>query len=219
MGSDKACLTRAELEFTQRIQLQIEGLIPTEVLAKWNGCTADILQAALSETFSRFPEPQPEPLLKFLGIVTIPATERFIVSDRIAAIRKSGRKIYTGSNFEKWFFEITVEPIEETQLRHYKLLKAEVDGTIIAELGGKIKAETTFSGMLALMEKQANGENGILLTNGYANIFYIRDGNGVLRAVGCYWDGGGWYVRADSVEGPDRWGEGYQVFSCNSLKS
>jgi hypothetical protein len=92
-----------------------------------------------------------------------------------------------------------------------------VDGPIINELGGEAKAETTLSEMFSLMEKQKNGESGVLLNNGYANIFYIRDQNGVLRAVGVDWDDGGWYVGAYSVEDPGGWRVGRQVFSRNSV--
>ena len=69
------------------------------------------------------------------------------------------------------------------------------------------------------MAEQGNGEDGILLTNGYANIFYIRDIKGVFWAVGCYWGGDGWDVSADSVGAPDVWDGGNRVFSRNSFES
>jgi len=56
--------------------------------------------------------------------------------------------------------------------------------------------------MFSPMEKQKNGEDGVLLNNGYANIFYIRDQNGVLRAVRVYWDDGSWRVYAHGVTNP-----------------
>ena len=68
-----------------------------------------------------------------------------------------------------------------------------------------------------LMAKQAKGEKGALLNNGWANIFYVRDSAGVLRTVNVYWDGGRWFVNAFSVVNPDRWNDGYQVFSRNSV--
>ena len=37
------------------------------------------------------------------------------------------------------------------------------------------------------MERQPNGEQGVLLTNRWANIFYVCDANGDLRAVDVYW--------------------------------
>lgn len=54
-----------------------------------------------------------------------------------------------------------------------------------------------------------------LLTNGYANIFYIRDSKGTLWAVYCFWDSDRryWYVYAFSVEDPNEWRAGNRVFS------
>jgi hypothetical protein len=71
--------------------------------------------------------------------------------------------------------------------------------------------------MFSLMEKQGKGEEGVLLNSGYANIFYINDYAGVLRAVRVSWDGDGWGVYASSVEDPHGWFDGYQVFSRNSV--
>jgi len=67
------------------------------------------------------------------------------------------------------------------------------------------------------MEKQATGEEGVLLNNGWANLFYVKDQSGVLRTVRVSWGGDGWRVNADSVENPDRWGGGRRVFSRNSV--
>ncbi|MEA3323517.1 MAG: hypothetical protein U9Q12_04820, partial [Patescibacteria group bacterium] len=61
--------------------------------------------------------------------------------------------------------------------------------------------------------KQGSGEDGHLLTNGYANICYICDCDGVLRAVYCDWYGDGWDVRARSVDVPYAWDDGNRVFS------
>ena len=66
------------------------------------------------------------------------------------------------------------------------------------------------------MEAQQNGEKGSLLTNGYANIFYIKDVNGVLRTVRVSWGGGGWYVYAYAVTHPNGWDDGHRVFSRDS---
>ena len=67
------------------------------------------------------------------------------------------------------------------------------------------------------MEAQPNGENGNLLNNGWANIFYIKDINGTLRAVHVNWLDDGWFVFAHSVEYPNLWRADYRVFSRNSL--
>ncbi|MEK7857204.1 MAG: hypothetical protein AAB288_14025, partial [Acidobacteriota bacterium] len=79
-------------------------------------------------------------------------------------------------------------------------------------------AKTTLSAVYALMERQPKGESGEFLTNGYANIFYVRDATGKLRAVCVFWDAGngGWGVDAGSVGFPFRWHGGRRVFSRNS---
>jgi hypothetical protein len=57
--SDKA-LTRAELELTQRVQLFFPaGVIPREVIAKWNGCSKDVLTKRLAEVFGVLPDTLP----------------------------------------------------------------------------------------------------------------------------------------------------------------
>lgn len=122
-----------------------------------------------------------------------------------------------GDNFTTWFGRKVQKPIKAGTLCYHKLRESSVDGPIITALGGEAKAETTLSEMFSLMEKQKNGEDGCLLNNGYANIFHIKDQNGVLRAVSVYWDDDGWDVRAYSVDDPDRWGGGCQVFSRNSV--
>ena len=98
-------------------------------------------------------------------------------------------------------------------LVYHRLRKASVDAFIIAELGGEAAAETTLAGVHGLMTLQPHGQEGALLTNGLANIFYVRDRKGVLRAVYVAWHGGGWSVSALSVEYPGRWDDGSQIFS------
>lgn len=145
------------------------------------------------------------------------AREKFVVgTDRKTKVKIS----YLGDNFADWFLSgkgKIENPLGEQTLRYAKLKKSSLDASIIAELGGEEKSETALSSVYGLMEKQPNGENGALLTNGYANTFYVRDQNGVLRAVRMDWYAGGWRVSANSVGGPDRWRDGNRVFSRNSV--
>ena len=62
------------------------------------------------------------------------------------------------------------------------------------------------------MEQQPNGEVGALITN-YANIFYIKDVNGVRRMVSVLWVSDGWYIDAYSVPYPDTWHAMSRIFS------
>jgi len=211
-------LNNATLELTQKIQMHFPRDIDPEILRVWNGQSKEKITAVAMEIFGRLP--QKPSILEFIGTVKIPATtEKFIAEDRFVIDRSDSAPVkifYLGDNFKKWFLGKIEKPIEETILRCQKLRKSSVDDLIIAELGGKKKAETTLTEMFSLMERQPNDEDGILLTNG---IFYIRDINGVLCAVGCGWDGGGWLVYASSVDASVRWFGGSQVFSRNPSES
>ncbi len=163
-------------------------------------------------------------LLELVSTVIVPATSgQFVAKEKF--VRGTGHKAkvkisYLGNDFTEWFLSgdgKTEGSITETTLCYAKLRKASVDTPIINELGGEEKSETTLTEMFSLMEKQKDGESGALLNNGWANIFYIRDQNGVLRTVGVFWRGAGWFVRAFPVEYPDRWLGGNQVFSRNSV--
>lgn len=170
-------------------------------------------------------QPKPTPsILELVSTVVVSATtSKFVAKEKFVVNTKRNAPVKISAvwdNFTSWFLsgDSKIEdPISEQTLRYRKLRKSSVDGPIITELGGEEKSETTLTEMFSLMEKQKNGEDGVLLNNGYANIFYIRDQNGVLRAVFVRWGDDGWGVGAYSVGNPSRWRVGRQVFSRNSV--
>ena len=170
-------------------------------------------------------QPKTKPsILELVSTVGVSATtSKFVAKDRFVVNTKRNAPVKISAvwdNFTSWFLSgdgKTEDPESEQTLRYHKLRKSSVDGPIITELGGEEKSETTLTEMFSLMEKQKNGEDGVLLNNGYANIFYVRDLTGVLRAVSVDWDDGGWNVSANSVEYLFRWLDGSQVFSRNSV--
>ncbi len=163
---------------------------------------------------------EPQLLLIPIGTATVAATTApFVARDRFVVNtgKKAPVKIsYLGDNFKDWFLRKEEQPFTGSTLKYGKLSRYSVDGPIIKELGGEEHAETTLTELFALMEAQKNGENGPLLTNGYANIFYIKDAAGVLRAVYAGWSDDGWSVGAGDVPSPSVWHAGCQVFSRNS---
>lgn len=165
--------------------------------------------------------PKPQPLLEFVNSITNPGTvEKFIARGRFAINTESDAPVkisYLGDTFEGWFLDKIEEPTGRSTLYAHKLLKASADGPIIMAFGGEDEVAATLAEMFHLMKQQANGEDGPLLTNRYANIFYIHDVNGVLRAVYCNWNGYGWDVDACSVRPPVEWRAGCRVFSRNRL--
>lgn len=170
-------------------------------------------------------------LIEMLGEVPTGAnTIPFVANERFKLKRDGGICSYFGGNFKAWFLKgkgKIQSPFAGSTLRYGKLRRSATDKpqkpgaeAIIPALGGEEKAETTITEVFHLMTMQAAGEEGALLTNGWANIFYVRDQEGVLRSVYVFWYDGGWVVRASSVEDPSVWDVGDRVFSSNSeLKS
>jgi hypothetical protein len=116
------------------------------------------------------------------------------------------------AEFKNRFFDKTENVTPETTYRKYKLLHISDDGPIIAELGGDNKVEGAFAAAFALLQRQPRGEPGFLQTNGYANIFYVRDKNKALCAVRIGWAGDGWVVDAISVQDPLAWNGKHEIF-------
>ncbi|MEK7669597.1 MAG: hypothetical protein AAB350_03380 [Patescibacteria group bacterium] len=191
-----------------------EGYLVEEELKKFNRKEPCWLSPATNAMSAK---PAPELLLEPVGIVRVSATtKKFRAGANFLLKHDGGICSYFGSNFNSWFLEgdgKTEEPIGEQILCYGKLRKSSVDTPIIAELGGEAKAETTLTEMFSLMEKQKKGKAGVLLNNGYANIFYIRDQSGVLRTVYVDWRVDGWNVRANEVSNPLACFDGGQVFS------
>ena len=157
------------------------------------------------------------PLLDSVGTVAIAATvEPFIAREKFVVDTNCKAKVkiaWLSDNFKDWFFGKTEAPASEMLLLRYsRLVRWGLDASIMAELGEA--KETTLANIYALIERQKNGKSGALLTNGYANIFYVRDTNDAFWAVYVRWGSfrGGWDVYARSVEYPDGWGDGRQVF-------
>ena len=147
---------------------------------------------------------------------TVPfdAAEKFVVNTKAdTKVKISG----LWSNFETHFLGKVEPAFGGSELNVQKLLEKSLDKPIIDELGGEAKAETSLTEMFALMEKQGHGQEGTLLTNGWSNIFYIRDVNDVLWAVSCHWSDGGWDCGANSALFPVGWLAARQVISRNSV--
>ena len=115
-------------------------------------------------------------------------------------------KMYN-QNFQDWFGGMPVKKSPE-KLTSFILPKPMTDQELFDEYN---PSRVSLGSVLAMMGSDR------MLKNGHANIFYVKDKDGVLRAVRVTWDGDGWDVDADSVEDPIRWSVGGRVFSRNSV--
>ena len=161
-------------------------------------------------------------LLRFIKTVELPAIGQFKPEDYIKVTPRRERmtaKVVIGyvSNDAKSAMKGRVEPKEaKVRIRNHELCQASADGSILVELGEN--ANLSFNRVFQMMQKQGRGQEGDLsVSDGCANIFFIRDVNkGVLWAAFCYWGSscGDWGVDADPVTSPGAWGASSQVFSC-----
>lgn len=151
-----------------------------------------------------------QPLLESLTVRTLEAVKSFRAKDHFkknsTAVKFSG----FGSNFEKYFLDKVEENVAAVKLRTHKLLRSCRDPFIVAALG-EGKEVTTLAHFFAMLVQQPNGEDGALLTNGWANVAYIYGTDGNLWAVDGFWLGVGWYVGVSPFGDLDGWHDGGQV--------
>lgn len=125
---------------------------------------------------------------------------------------KTRKGLYVWSSFPSNVSD-KAKAITKTTLKisSFDLITRSYDKDIEKELPKKhIFTETDVCAVIAgLIEKQSKGEEGVLLNNGYANIFYTKS-----HVVLVYWNSGGgeWYVRGWD-RGDGSWSGGRRVFS------
>ena len=102
-----------------------------------------------------------------------------------------------------------------TSLQSFTLVKDALDTQIRAGLPENHLVEPWQ--IAALITKQPKGEEGDLLTNGYANLFYVKGKAEQVFVVHVHWFAGNreWYVNAWKLVENDRWYSGHRLFSCN----
>jgi len=153
----------------------------------------------------------PNKLLEPISTINVAGTSKFVARDHFKPGEVEGVKIgYLSDNFKSHFLKKVEENVPQAQLKSRKLKQSSLDPPIITALGDN--HETYLAQLWELLKAQPKGESGTLLTNGYANIFYIRDADNILWAVDMDWRDGSWGVDAYSIGYPGRWSGGDQVF-------
>jgi len=143
-------------------------------------------------------------LLEPVSAAVVEPTKEFIAQEHFQIGDSSGVKFaWFGDNFKKHFLKKVERNVEGATIKSNRLKEASLDPFIIAALG--LNYQTMLAHLFSLLKKQGHGESGFLLTNGYANVFYIRDDEDTLWAVHAHWDGDGWRVEARSVGRPYGW--------------
>lgn len=150
-------------------------------------------------------------LLSKLRTVEVPAVENFVLTEEVL----KEANVYAWDNFRKIFLGKQEQGVTANRLAIHSLGKNSLDAPIRKELG--CGEEITLAHFVHLLKEQSKGQDGVLLTNGYANIAYIKGNDGNLWAVDAHWDSVRrcWFVSADSIEYPRIWRAGFQVISCD----
>ena len=128
--SDKANLSNAEPELTQRIQMHFpRGVLSAEVLKQWNGCPAEIITAAVAKVFGASLEAHKVDL-RFAPLTTFQFTvpKDYNHPTQLASFAKENRKkfyFYNDNITDRNFAKVTnkLVPGKTYEAKIFKITK------------------------------------------------------------------------------------------------
>lgn len=208
---EDASISATRSAFAQ-VPLDKEGA--QQVIERGDVLKAEIERAtinALKKLGSRYPVLAETTLLKPVAQATVPArTKPF----NAAEFYQTGPGLYVYDTFADRLDVNARQTVDSAPERPYvaSLLKANAYDTGIRKELPEIHL-STLEDIAGLIEAQPNGKSGLLLNNGYANIFYIEGRNGeVFAVIVCWFSGGrGWRVDDWQLDEGGVWGADRQV--------
>ena len=147
--------------------------------------------------------------------IFIPGTEPFAVSVNFRPDMGPEAQVRIASvlaNFVRWFFEKGEGAASSSVVEWLELQRNASNSTILHELGGAVGVETSLASAFWLMLQQNAGQPGPLATNGWGNVFYVRDAVDQLRSVNIHWCDGGWSIDAMPIDTKTEWSIRDRVF-------
>lgn len=149
-------------------------------------------------------------LLRLVTTVSVDEAKRFVASERLQAANVG----WTGENFKRLFLDKIEKNVPDGQIAIHSLVKGSLDPEIMVELG-RARRVIRLAHFFQMLERQAKGQAGPLLTSGAVNVAYCVGNDGNVWAVYADWDSVDryWYVVASSIGYPYEWHAGYQVLS------
>ncbi len=149
--------------------------------------------------------------------VAVEATISFVVRDFFKMGENGQTKIWMSDEFKAKVlaFASNTASSESVHLDKLELTESMNDSQITVELGSPtpFSIDGFLSHIKGLILKQPKGEKGDLLTNGYANIFYVTGNDGRTLSVYAFWDDGRWEFRCDEFDVSGGWCAEPCVFS------
>jgi hypothetical protein len=150
--------------------------------------------------------------LRFVSTLDLGSIGSFCADDvfRVGTPVGDYKIAWLGDNFRAHFLKLSENDMPATKWHVWQLTAWCTDREIIETLGGEIKSESRLARIFQVMQL---GRTGRLLTNGYANIAYVRSAlDDHLWAVDCSVDSRGWCVEASRISDPNGWRAGRRVF-------
>ncbi len=156
-------------------------------------------------------------LLKYVGDIALGPIETFDASKKFTKDNVKVKFYGFGNNFSTNFGTKVENDVGAETIAVHRLEQSARDPEIMVELGPEKRA-IKLAQFYRAIEAQGQGQQkGLLRVDGYANIAYVEDVNGIIWAVFAYWfAGGGWFVNAYSVDNPFPWDAGGQVLARKS---
>ena len=153
-------------------------------------------------------------LLQAVARVKVLGVKKFILTQDVIDKANIG---WTDNNFEEFFLGKVEEDVKDAVLVIYSLKKDSLSVSIIAKLGKRDNMQLAY--FFGSLKKQSNGEEGPLLTDGYANVAFIQGKDSNVWAMDARYHpvDGYWGVFVNSVEDMNRWNDaGCYILSCKS---
>jgi hypothetical protein len=141
--------------------------------------------------------------------VLVPAANRLFVANKRFVVDTSDDAVVKvaslgdeegGEASEEGFFSMTELPFLGSVISVKKLWGDSTVESVLQEIGGKEKAVTTLTEIWALLKKQGRGQKeGVLLTDGEPNSFFVYDRDRRLWLLRSYYRDEGWEFGANIV--------------------
>lgn len=156
--------------------------------------------------------------LEYLKLITGNIAVKTDSFSKDSFFKNGPMKLYFWESFKDQIFKVIPDSIPgfEGLLRKTQLTKSMFDSEILAELNNPQPFTVSeFAAIICeLLSRQPNSEDGQLLNNGYANIFYVKLEDERVVAVVVHWssDARGWRLNACAFV-DCKWDVGHCVFS------
>ena len=176
---------------------QLPRNISQQVALEWirnKKALSNVLREALLTPIATFSPVQKaqQSLLELVCTVDISAQEPFKVTNFFKEFeQQDGIEFLPMYSFENNLFrdwDATFDTdVPATTVNVYNLTATSMNNPIIAALGDKDAAKIDIAYIAHLIKAQSNGEEGVLLANGLANIFYVDSCFKELFVLRCHW--------------------------------